>query len=63
MLGVPERRVAAHPLGVESLAEWSAVTNDDLVFRSRMGPFARAGETAVTTACREVRYHRTWYYP
>jgi len=38
------------------------VTNDDLLFRHRLRLFARAGEVGVSRACRELGYHRSWYY-
>ncbi len=38
------------------------MTNDDLIFRHRVRLFARAGEIGVTAACRELGYHRSWYY-
>ena len=56
-----EKRVAAHPLGVESLKEGTAVTNDDLIFRHRVRLFARASEVGVTAVCQVVGYHRSWY--
>ena len=38
------------------------MTNDDLIFRHRVRLFARAGEIGVAGACRELGYHRSWYY-
>jgi transposase-like protein len=38
------------------------VTNDDLLFRHRLLLFAKAGEVGVSRACRELGYHRSWYY-
>ena len=38
------------------------MTNDDLIFRHRVRLFARAGEIGVSGACRELGYHRSWYY-
>jgi hypothetical protein len=58
---MPEKGVGAHLLGVESLKEGTALTNDDLIFRHRVRLFARASEIGVTEACRELGYHRPWY--
>lgn len=38
------------------------MTNDDVIFRHRVRLFARAGEVGVSRACRELGYHRSWYY-
>lgn len=38
------------------------MTNDDLLFRHRLLLFAKAAEVGVTQACRELGYHRSWYY-
>ena len=38
------------------------MTNDDLLFRHRLRLFARAAEVGVSRACRELGYHRSWYY-
>ena len=38
------------------------MTNDDLIFRHRVRLFARAGEIGAAGACRELGYHRSWYY-
>ena len=38
------------------------MTNDDLLFRSRVMLFARAREVGVSQACREFGYHRSSYY-
>jgi transposase InsO family protein len=38
------------------------VTNDDLLYRHRLQLFARAGQVGVSRACRELGYHRSWYY-
>ena len=38
------------------------MTNDDLLFRHRLQLFARAGQVGVSRACRELGYHRSWYY-
>ncbi len=38
------------------------MTNDDLLFRHRLLLFAKAGEIGVARACRELGYHRSWYY-
>ena len=38
------------------------MTNDDLLFRHRLLLFAKAGEVGVSRACRELGYHRSWYY-
>ena len=38
------------------------MTNDDLIFRSRLRLFARAGEVGVRRACRELGFHHSTYY-
>ncbi|HUY09213.1 MAG TPA: hypothetical protein VMW80_07145 [Candidatus Dormibacteraeota bacterium] len=38
------------------------MTNGDQTFRHRVRLFARAGEIGVARACRELGYHRSWYY-
>ena len=38
------------------------MTNDDLLYRHRLQLFARAGQVGVSRACRELGYHRSWYY-
>ena len=38
------------------------MTNDDLLFRHRLLLFAKAGEVGVSLDCRELGYHRSWYY-
>ena len=38
------------------------MTNDDLLYRHRLQLFARAGQIGVSRACRELGYHRSWYY-
>lgn len=38
------------------------MTNDDLLFRHRLLLFAKAAEVGVSRACRELGYHRSWYY-
>ncbi len=38
------------------------MTNDGLLFRHRLLLFAKAGEVGVSRACRELGYHRSWYY-
>ena len=38
------------------------MTNDYLLFCHRLRLFARAGQVGVSRACRELGYHRSWYY-
>lgn len=38
------------------------MTNDDLLYRHRLLLFAKVRELGVSRACREVGYHRSWYY-
>ncbi len=38
------------------------MTNDDLLYRHRLRLFARTREVGVSRACRELGYHRSWYY-
>ena len=38
------------------------MVQDDRFFHYRLRLFARAREVGVTQACRELGYHRSWYY-
>ena len=38
------------------------MVQDDRFFQYRLRLFARAGEVGVSQACRELGYHRSWYY-
>ncbi len=38
------------------------MTNNDLLYRHRLQLFARAEQVGVSRACRELGYHRSWYY-
>lgn len=38
------------------------MTNDDLLYRHRLQLFARAEQVGVSQACKELGYHRSWYY-
>lgn len=38
------------------------MTNDDLIYRSRLRLFARAGQIGVRAACRELGFHHSTYY-
>ena len=38
------------------------MTNDDLLYRHRLLLFAKASQLGVSRACRELGYHRSWYY-
>jgi transposase InsO family protein len=49
-------------LGVQSLKEGTAVTNDDLLYRHRVQLFALAQTIGVSQACRTLGYHRSSYY-
>lgn len=35
------------------------MTNDDLIYRSRLRLFARAGQIGVRAACRELGFHHS----